>query len=400
MRKLLRNVTRNILPVMPDAVGARRAVPLQELQNFRDNRQGHLRNSVHEKEFLFFEKSLVTKAIFLLQTILLIALTGSLVQAETAQEKMALLVSNAGADSVVAGKDGWLFLKEELEQLSSPVLSGQGIEQFSKATKKEYADPVPAIIDFNKQLAERGIDLLFVLIPPKALIYSDMLPESFSQNQVTELEQPYLDLFATLTEQGIGVLDLIPLFTEQRKDVQLYCKTDSHFSGAGVKTVARKAAAYIMAAEWYKGLPKKEYVSKQKEVSIHGDLAEMTGDTNATESLPLSFVMKKDDNSAVIANPASPVLLLGDSHTLVFSVGNDMHTSGAGLFDHLALEIGFPVDRIGVRGSGATPSRIKLYQRSRKEPDFLKNKKTVIWCLSARELTGPGGWRKIPVAKK
>jgi hypothetical protein len=58
------------------------------------------------------------------------------------------------------------------------------------------------------------------------------------------------------------------------------------------------------------------------------------------------------------------------------------------------------VDRIGVRGSGATPSRIKLYQRSRKKPDFLKNKKTVIWCLSARELTGPGGWRKIPIAKK
>jgi alginate O-acetyltransferase complex protein AlgJ len=166
-----------------------------------------------------------------------------------------------------------------------------------------------------------------------------------------------------------------------------------------VETVARKAAAYIMAEEWYKGLPKKEYVSKQKEVAIHGDLAEMKG-ASTKEELSLVFVSNRDKESNVTEDPASPVLLLGDSHTLVFSVGGDMHTKGAGLFDHLALELGLPVDRIGVRGSGATPSRIKLYQRSRKKPDFLKNKKTVIWCLSARELTGPGGWRKIPIAKK
>ena len=364
MINIFKSVTRTILSVMPDAVGARHAVPL------------------------------------LFQTILLITLTYSPIHAETAQEKMAILVANAGADSVVAGKEGWLFLKEELEQLSSLVLSGQGIEPFSKATKKEYADPVPAIIDFNNQLAERDIDLLFVLIPPKALIYPDMLPDSFSQDfsqdQVAELEKPYLDLFATLTEQGVNVLDLIPVFKKERNDRQLYCKTDSHFSGAGVETVAREAAKYIMAAEWYKGIPKKEYVSKQKKVYIHGDLAEMKGDST-NESLLLGFVSNKE--SSITADPASPVLLLGDSHTLVFSVGGDMHTKGAGLFDHLALEVGFPVDRIGVRGSGATPSRIKLYQRSRKEPDFLKNKKTIVWCLSARELTGQGGWRKIPVAK-
>ncbi len=39
----------------------------------------------------------------------------------------------------------------------------------------------------------------------------------------------------------------------------------------------------------------------------------------------------------------SPVLLLGDSHALVFHAGEDLHGSGAGLADHLALSLGFPV---------------------------------------------------------
>ena len=40
----------------------------------------------------------------------------------------------------------------------------------------------------------------------------------------------------------------------------------------------------------------------------------------------------------------SPVLLLGDSHVLVFQAGGNLHARGAGLADQLALELGFAVD--------------------------------------------------------
>jgi alginate O-acetyltransferase complex protein AlgJ len=94
------------------------------------------------------------------------------------------------------------------------------------------------------------------------------------------------------------------------------------------------------------------------------------------------------------------VILLGDSHTLVFHSGGDMHASGAGLADQLALELGFPVDLIGVRGSGATPARISLYRRVRGDADYLKKKKLLIWCFTAREFTeATSGWRIVPVTK-
>jgi alginate O-acetyltransferase complex protein AlgJ len=92
----------------------------------------------------------------------------------------------------------------------------------------------------------------------------------------------------------------------------------------------------------------------------------------------------------------SPVLLLGDSHGLVFHGGGDMHARGAGLADHLAKELGFPVDLVAVRGSGATPARISLMRRR----DNLAGKRVVIWCLSAREFTeSVQGWRPLPVIR-
>jgi alginate O-acetyltransferase complex protein AlgJ len=86
---------------------------------------------------------------------------------------------------------------------------------------------------------------------------------------------------------------------------------------------------------------------------------------------------------------------MGDSHTLIF---HDplLFARGAGLPDHLALRLGLAVDLVGVRGSGATSTRIELLRRK----DNLEGKKLVIWCFSFREFTeSTTGWRKVPVVR-
>ena len=77
-----------------------------------------------------------------------------------------------------------------------------------------------------------------------------------------------------------------------------------------------------------------------------------------------------------------------------------MHARGAGLADQLALELGFAVDLIAVRGSGATPVRISLYRQCKKDPGYIVRKKVIIWCFSAREFTESTGWSVVPVAPK
>jgi alginate O-acetyltransferase complex protein AlgJ len=86
---------------------------------------------------------------------------------------------------------------------------------------------------------------------------------------------------------------------------------------------------------------------------------------------------------------------VGDSHLLVFHAGGDMHATGAGLADRLAQRLGAAVDVVGVRGSGASPSRIALLRRG----DGLAGKKAVIWLMTAREFTETQGWRLVPVVK-
>ncbi|HXV64946.1 MAG TPA: hypothetical protein VEK15_29885, partial [Vicinamibacteria bacterium] len=96
-------------------------------------------------------------------------------------------------------------------------------------------------------------------------------------------------------------------------------------------------------------------------------------------------------------DPASPIVLVGDSHDLVFHGGEDMHAKGSGLVDQLAYELGVPLDLVAVRGSGATPARVNLLRRAQRDPDYWTRKRLLIWCFAAREFTEADGWGLVPI---
>jgi len=308
------------------------------------------------------------------------------------------LAVKAGNSSVVKGEDGWLFLTEELVHIGSGEFWGGNAAAVSRSSKKQFADPLPAILAYNKLLAERGITLYFMPVPPKALIYPDKLAAGLDRDSSAEQVGMYEKFYSLLRQGGVDVVDLLPVLLAKRDERELYCRTDTHFSAAGIDLFAEAAATAIKGAEWYGETAKKEYAESVRTVVIHGDLAQMADLKDMSESIKLSFVTVKESGQQEVSDPASPVILLGDSHTLVFSVGGDLHARGGGLFDHLSMDLGFPVDLLGVRGSGVTPARIRLYQRAKKDSAYLQGKKAVIWCFTARDFTGSGGWQKIPVA--
>ena len=318
----------------------------------------------------------------------------------SAAAQFAALAAKAEADqrAAIAGKDGWLFVTAELRHLGVGPFWGDAAAAVSRSARKDAADPLPAILDFQTQLKQVGVELILMPVPAKAAIYPDKLldvPAPKSGHPAVAADDEFLKL---CVQRGVNVLDLAPAFQAARADetVPLYCKTDSHWSGRGCAVAAELLAKDIRARPWFAGVSARKFQSEQREQKITGDLAALVGGNVPAETLRQRFVA---DESGV--PPAdwreSPVLLLGDSHTLVFHAGEDMHGAGAGLADQLALELGFPIDVIGVRGSGATPARINLMRRQ----DSLAGKKLVIWCFSAREFTeAPGGWRLVPVIGK
>ena len=196
--------------------------------------------------------------------------------------------------------------------------------------------------------------------------------------------------------QGVVVLDLFAAFRAAAADgkAPVYCRTDTHWSGRGCEIAAAAIAAAVRDA----GVPagKLAFKIERRETEIEGDLAAGLTPPAPKEKLELGFVTGPD-GAAPADDRASPVLLLGDSHVLVFHAGGDMHAQGAGLADLLAKELAAPLDVLGVRGSGATSCRVSLYRRSKADPAYLAAKKVVVWCFAEREFTEADGWRIVPV---
>lgn len=302
---------------------------------------------------------------------------------------------------VVRGEDNWLFLRNEIRHLGVGAFWGARAAEVSRASKPEYADPLPAILDFHAQLKQAGVELWIVPVPPKAAIYADKLPGADYAAGVG-LDSAHQEFYALLKKEGVEVVDMTPQFLAGRiaGSTELYCRQDSHWAAPAMEFLANELSRRIKALPWYGPMEKKSFQTRTFELEMTGDLWLMLdGSKPAKERLQLNLVESGAGGQPVPVDPSSPILVLGDSHTLVFHSGGDMHAVGAGLIDHLALKTGVACDLIGVKGSGAGPSRRTLYGKSRKDPDYLAGKKLVIWCFSAREFTESTGlaWRKMPV---
>jgi len=335
-------------------------------------------------------------------TLLLLSMSVLPLAAQDFPEELAKIVQDLEKTKAAAvpGNDGWIFFGAELRLLSLGKFWGDDARKMSRAHKPELADPIPAILDFQHQLKARGIELLLVPVPPKASVYPEKIVAGYKaagNDAAPMLHRFYQELRAA----GIDVLDLEPVFGANEEDNRypVYCRTDSHWSGTGcvlaARTISDKLRRKITAPT-----PAMEFVSEWKEVQITGDLVNLLPSEvqkPGPEKIKVRRVSVKATGAAVEPNANSPVLLLGDSHTLVY---HDFLTERAGLLDQLCLELGFAPDLIGTRGSGATPVRINLYRRSMKDPGYLAKKKIVVWCFAAREFTeATEGWQKVPIGK-
>jgi hypothetical protein len=298
-----------------------------------------------------------------------------------------------------AGTDGWFFYVPELRSLSAGQFWGEKAAAISQANNPDIADPLPAILDFQRQLDQAGIKLIMVPVPPKAAVYPEKIaPEFAGFNE--RIDGSLSEFYQLLRDQGVDVIDLQPLLAKLKIDGDAYCRQDTHWSPAAIERTAKLLAEKITAAVPLADLARKEFVAKEEILTFTGDLLlnKEGYESVAKESKLIEKIYVREGGQEMPFESwrESPVLLLGDSHCLVFSAGNDMFAESAGLPEHLSKELGFAVDSLAVRGSGATPTRISLARRR----DNLAGKKIVIWCFTAREFTeAASGWRNIPVIR-
>ncbi len=310
--------------------------------------------------------------------------------AENTATQAAQVLAKAQVTNSIAvpGLNGWIYSKNEFEHLAAGDLAEGEIAGKSKSIKPNNANPINAIADFNKQLNALGIALYVVPVPAKAAIYPENANLDLKPGDAAGYVQAF---YRELQQQNINVVDLTQVFVDNRHNVDLYCRTDAHWSPAGINLAAQELAKLVNP----QAVPGKNFQLSEQKITVAGDLAKaLKAESPATEELTLFQV------SGHTASEQSPVLIIGDSHTLIFSIGQDMLAEKGGLPELLAYYLDQPVDVIGIRGSAATQVRINLYRKATKNPDWLLNKKVIFWCFSVREFTeSTTGWVKVPIKK-
>ena len=298
-------------------------------------------------------------------------------------------------DRVIVGDDpNWLFLRSEL----SHVAKGRFWEKNWKDVSVSGEDPLPIFLSLNEMLKSIGVQFIYVPVPPKVCIYPDKFTKKISPKDKIINASPFLD---KLRMGGIKVIDIEPLLMKERwsNDSQSYCMTDSHPSPWTCELIAEQIAQEIRGSDWVNDSAKKSKLkfvrSEPLKLSIKGDLIpDENRDDWEAELLEVMRAGIRGEVGIESVSPddsSSPVIVLGDSHTLIFHEGGDMLMTRAGAVDHLQEKIGFKVFLAASRGSSSQALR-QIY----KGPEFWKGKKVLVWLSSVRELTQERRWLKLP----
>ena len=290
--------------------------------------------------------------------------------------------------SGLVGKDDWLFFRGSLDYLLANDLRDQPDDR----------DPYPAIVDYQQQLAAKGIDLLLVILPSKPEVY----PEKLS-DQAPEGGQPYVQpytrkLLLELAEAGVEAVDLLPAMLDAKGSAAqpLYLPHDTHWTPAGAKLAASLIAARVKQYPWFpQAVPTPvAYGTKDATFTRVGDIVSMLGPKEKPKYRPMQLTARQvtlPDGTLYEDSPDSPIVMLGDSFCNVYQYEDCGH---AGLSAQLALHLGTPIDLLAANGSGP---KIRG-QLARRGHDAVSRKKLVIWTVVARDLYHYWSpWTKIPV---
>jgi alginate O-acetyltransferase complex protein AlgJ len=147
----------------------------------------------------------------------------------TANALRYVLLHGAG-DDVRLGRDGWLFLADEL--------------RFGPGSAKAMRERLALLDAANRALAARGILLVVALVPDKARVYERYLRD---ERVPAEHAGRYAQALRALRAGGVAVVDLLAPLGAAADREPLYYRTDTHWNHAGARIAANAIAEEIRA---------------------------------------------------------------------------------------------------------------------------------------------------------
>lgn len=168
---------------------------------------------------------------------------------------------------LVQGEDGWLFRSED------ELMTRYGPDEEGFSDLRRLRDAFKA----------RGVDLVLVYQPPRALMHADKLPRSVSDSYNAELARSnYAATLQRFRDAGLIVPDLSPLLAERNDDEPFFFRGDHHWTPYGARRTARIVAEAIRQLPSYEAVAKKDFVTARVGVlarrgTFHRAVAQICG---------------------------------------------------------------------------------------------------------------------------
>jgi hypothetical protein len=308
-----------------------------------------------------------------------------------------------GNEKVYRGRAGWLHFRPSIDYAVGPGFLEEWRLKKRRDSGNEYTeppqpDPRKAIIEFHHQLAERGITLVLMPVPPKPTINPEQFIQIHTPRHRIAQNPSYTQFISEVRAAGITVFDVTPVLEEayQFSGLPQYLETDTHWDAGAMEFVARRLVQFL---EKETGLKSGEdlYARRAIKVSNMGDIATMLRLTDAQEvyrkqQISIRQVYDQRSGGLWVPSRSSELLVLGDSFSNIFSMPEMGWGEAAGFVEQVSYYLQRPVDCIVQNDAGAYATRAELAKQLRRDSDRLAGKKVVVWEFSARELA-VGDWK-------
>lgn len=312
-------------------------------------------------------------------------------------------ILGAGNERAYCGRGNWLFFQPDINYLIHPgFLDSSRMARRAAAVDEWIAppqpDPVKAIVDFDRQLAERGIKLIVVPTPVKPMIHPEKFARAFDNGSAPLQNLSYDRFVAALTELDIPVFDCAAALAAAAREggQPLYLSSDTHWRPKAVELAARLLAGFVRAHVELPVAVSPGYVARAVTAEQLGDVAMMLklpADQSfyRLEEVQLRQVLAPG-GTLWAPDPSSDVLVLGDSFSNIYSQEGLGWGESAGLIEQLSFELMRPLDRIVQNDNGSYATRAILARELARGRDRLAGKRVVVYQFACRELA-EGDWK-------
>jgi len=313
----------------------------------------------------------------------------------------------AGNEKAYCGVQPWLFYRADVDYLTgpgflNPVQLARRAAGGNEWISAPQPDPLPAILDFQRQLAQRGIQLVVMPVPPKPAIQPDKFTGRFEAGAVRLQNPSYVAFIRDLKQAGVKVADvtfaLAGVLSGRGKEGDAYLVTDTHWRPEAVEFAARHLKQYIDRNLQLSPHSGDGYRAQAAGVTNRGDLAVMLRLPAWARGYPPEAVGLRQILTARGAywrpDETSDVLVLGDSFCNIYSLDAMGWGESAGLIEQLSFELQRPLDCLVINDNGAYATRALLARELARGRDRLAGKRLVIWQFAMRELAG-GDWKSV-----